>query len=475
MVCTRAAPRTGRPRGTAPTAGPRRRSGRAAGRPRRRQVQRLVGQPGQQGDAAARAGGGVAQHGRPPVVTGRPAEGLGTQRQVVGAGADGPPVGVALVDTGGADLQVDRLPLVAGGSLEVLVEPRTGAAPGGVRQTEQAGELLARMVARAQLQALGHGQPLVEGGDLTGVEEAVAPGVGQQDGGAVGVDPVQVARRGAGVGPADDLGQVAVGEEVVQHPRDLGAAAAGRGLDPGEHRGRLDVPGLPAVQRVGQVGPAAQRGDGLDPRVEGRAEQGEAAAQREPHHADPPRVGRGPGERPVDHRGDVGHVLGPGDVDLAAGAPEAPHGVGDGDVPRGGERVALGDVLQVVLPPAGRLHHQRVAPLRVGARGAGGRGEHVGLEHDAVLRRDVGQPERTAGERGHGRVRRGGRRRSGPRDGGPAERERRHEDGARRPASAAGVGSFHHVLHLRSNHAAAESLRADGDSEEVMISHITGQ
>ncbi len=374
----------------------------------RRQGGGLVEQTGQHGDAAVRARIRAADHRSPPGRTGstverpRTEEVRGAEPEVVGTGADGGPVGVTLLDAGRPDLQLHPGLRLAAAALEVPVEPAARARPGGVVQAQQAGELLGGVVAGAQFEPLGTGQPLVEGGDLAGVEDAVAPGVGQVDGRAVGVDPVHVRGRGPDLCPLDDLGHVAVGVEVGQYPGELRAPAAGGRLDGRQQGGGPEVPGLPAVQRVRQIAPTTHRRNRFDARVEGGAQQGQAAAQGQPHHSDALRVGRRVGQGPVDHRGHVGHVLRPSDIHLALREPEAAHGVGDGHVAVGGELPALGDVLQVVLPPTGGLHHHGVAALPVGAGCARCRGEHVGLEDDAVPHRYVDRTERRGGVWGGG-------------------------------------------------------------------------
>ena len=310
-----------------------------------RQFDDLVEQPGQFGDAAVGARVRTADDGRPPsrpsraAAPGRAAaERTGAEDvrsaelQPLGPRTDRLPGRIGLVCTAGPHFQLHRRPRCAAAALEVLVEPAKRARPGGVVQPQQAGDLLRGMVAGTQLDPLGAGQLLIEGSDLAGVEDAVPPCTGDEDGRAVGIDAVHVRARGSGPRPSDDFGRVAVGEEVGQHPLELGALASGGHLYGSECGGGLQMPGLAAVQRVDQVPPTAHRGHRFDPRVGGGSHQGQAAAQGETGHPDTLRIGRSPGEDPVDDRRDVRHVLGSRNVDLSSGEPEAADGVGDHDI-----------------------------------------------------------------------------------------------------------------------------------------------
>lgn len=318
-------------------------------------------------------------------------------------------------------------------ALEVVVEPGAGVRPDVVRQADQAGGLGGGVVAGAQLQALGAGEALVEGGELVRREDRVAPGVGEHHGGAVGVDAVDVGGGGAPGGPGADGGLVRVvaAEEASQGGLQLVAGMARQVARDAEQRGRLEVLGLVAEEGAGEVGPAAERGHGADARVEGGAEQADADAVRDARGADAPRVGGGAGEGPVDDAGEVGDVLRAGDLDLAAGSPEAARGVRDDDVALLGEAVGLREVFEVVEAPAGGQHEQRVPG------GAVAGFVDVALEDDAAVAGDVGEAQRGAGGLGGGA--RGelgqGDRGGGEQGGGQGER-----GGA--PAGACGHGAL---------------------------------
>jgi hypothetical protein len=91
------------------------------------------------------------------------------------------------------------------------------------------GRLGGGMVPGARLQPLGGVQLLLERGELVGVEQAVAPGVAEHDGGAARVDPVEVGRGGALLAPGDHVGLLVVtgGEEVGEGLLEAAAGAAG--------------------------------------------------------------------------------------------------------------------------------------------------------------------------------------------------------------------------------------------------------
>ena len=262
-----------------------------------------------------------------------------------------------------------------------------GAGPGVVGQTEQTGAFGRGVVAGAELQALGAGELLVEVGVLVGREDRVAPGVAEHDGGAVGVDPVQIGEGGALLPPGDQLlllGEVG-GEEVRRDPLELLARPAGEIPRSGEHRGGLHMLGAAAVDGLDEVGPAAERRDRLDPLVVAGGQQTDARAVRDPGHADLGGVGGGVRQRPVDHLGRVGDVGRTGHLDLAARLPEAADVVTHHDIARVGELLGLREVLDLGQAPA-RGQHDHGVPAR--AVGAGGR-DDIGLEYGAAVALDV--------------------------------------------------------------------------------------
>ena len=220
----------------------------------------------------------------------------------------------------------------------------------------------------------------------------------------VGVDGVDVRGRRPDPAPCGDRVEVPVGEVVVDHRAHLVARVPEQVRDHLEQPGRLWASGVVAVQRLDQVGPGRQRGDGPDPGVERRPDERDARPVRHAGRPDSRRVGGGVADEPVHDGRQVGHVLGAGDVDLAARVPPAAAGVGQHGVAASREGGRLCQVLVVVESPAVDEHDRRVPPRRGGL-------DDVRLEDDAVACGDVDRPE-PGGRRG-----RGGRGRRGRGDG----------------------------------------------------------
>lgn len=271
------------------------------------------------------------------------------------------------------------------------------------------------MVAGTELQTLGSGQFLVEAGVLVGREDRVAPGVGHEDGRTVLVELVDIGLGRTSPPPGDHLLLLREvrGEEALQGLPEFGAGAAGESADAAEQGGGLGVLGAARVDRVDEIGPAAERGDRLDPFVVLGGQQADPGTVRDADHADPPRVGGGVGECPVDHLRGVGDVGRARHFYLAAGLPEAADVVTDHHIAGVGEFLGLCEVLDLGQTPARGQHDERVGAGAVGVRG----GDDVALEDRAAVPGDVDEADAARGRLGGGSEPEGAAGDQGRRDG----------------------------------------------------------
>ena len=242
--------------------------------------------------------------------------------------SDRGPVRVAAPDAA-LRLQLDRRfgvgAVVRAG--EVVPQPGGELVPGLVGQADRAGHLGGGVIAVGEQQPLRPGQPGEEVRVLRGREDRVLEGVGEEHGRLVGVDLVDHGRGRPHAARAASASAIAPSKSPVtnlrlqrRHLRTGPPGDVAQGKQPGDG---LERDGLVGIERADQVGPAAHRADRLDPWVLRAREQRRTGAVRDPDRGDPAGVGRGVLVGPVDHLADVGNGRRAGDVDAAAGVPEA--------------------------------------------------------------------------------------------------------------------------------------------------------
>ncbi|KAG1547086.1 hypothetical protein G6F50_013574 [Rhizopus delemar] len=275
------------------------------------------------------------------------------------------------------------------------------------------------MVAVAQLQLLGPLQPVEEVHQLARWEQAVVERIGQEHRRLVGVDLVDAGRRTA-------LGRhrqqrvhcalVIANQHIAVDGGQLRAGPPGRQSGRHQQGDPLRAGGVVAVQRGLQIGPAAERGHRLDARIACRRQQAGAGAVGDARNADAGRIGAGVVQRPVDQRADILDRGRPGDVDAAAGCPEATRAVADDHIATPCQRLRHAHVLDAGHGPAAGHHQQRIPAAT------------------RILGFDDKGPERRSIPAGNGPV--GGLDRSGPGAGGqPGQQEQQQQNLAHRRLS----------------------------------------
>ena len=254
-------------------------------------------------------------------------------------------------------------------------------------------EHLARGAAAQQREHLGRrpaagGRAGVEGADL-GVEPA-AGGARRSFSRGGG---------GGGVGRWSVLEAGQAGGEEQRGPPALEDAGVGDGVEGGRRGGGVGAPrgsgggsgGGLREEALGQVVPGDRGDDGVDTVVVAGGEQGDRAAVRAAGDAHD-RVALGveadvvAGRQQVEQPRHVGHlVVRRVEVDQAAGATEAAGGVGQHDVPLGGDLAGLVGQVGLAAAEAVGEHDRRASTVAVGARDVVRRGEHRGVEGHLVV------------------------------------------------------------------------------------------